>query len=291
MGNNSTAIFLGRSTIDLTYQLEVFPTEDTKAYSQAFHLQCGGPALNAAITCKLLDGNARLISCFGPSQMAHFARNIVEAQYAVPVEDMMANQDYDFPVSSILVNPANASRTIVNSTPPPKSQTTELTIAPIQNCNLILLDGHNIDSNVQHQIAQAKQQGATIVMDGGSWKPGMEDYLELIDIIICSSRFFWPKCDRQGTITQLHNIGINTVAITNNDRPILLSTNGQTQTIPVPQVDAVDTLGAGDVLHGAFCFYLDRGESIERSLELAAIDASNSCRFLGTHTWQDRANY
>lgn len=284
MSNPISTAFIGRSTLDLTYQLDTFPAEDTKIYSQAFYLQCGGPALNAAITCQLLGGNAHLISCFGASQMAGFARNLVE-QYGVTIEDLIQDQDCDFPVSSILVNPATASRTIVNSTPPPSPDRPNLKIQYLPNCPVILLDGHNINAEVQQKVANAKQQGTTIVLDGGSWKPNMEQYLHLIDIAICSSRFRWPGKTLDATIKQLHSLGIQTVAFTNNDRPILLSQNGNQTTLPVPQISAIDTLGAGDVLHGAFCFYLTRGETIRRSLELAAIVASSSCCTLGTHSW------
>ncbi len=57
--------------------------------------------------------------------------------------------------------------------------------------------------------------------------------------------------------------------------------------IPVPQVDALDTLGAGDVLHGAFCYYLAEGFDRREALRRAAIIASGSCCYFGTHTWKD----
>lgn len=55
-----------------------------------------------------------------------------------------------------------------------------------------------------------------------------------------------------------------------------------------PRALVVDTLGAGDILHGAFCWsYLHSGGSFVASLGAAAQVASMSCRYLGTRRWID----
>ena len=54
--------------------------------------------------------------------------------------------------------------------------------------------------------------------------------------------------------------------------------------IAVPNVETVDTLGAGDIFHGAFCHFI-LSNSYRRSLEAAAKVASESCRYFGTRQW------
>jgi sugar/nucleoside kinase (ribokinase family) len=54
--------------------------------------------------------------------------------------------------------------------------------------------------------------------------------------------------------------------------------------IDVPTVQAVDTLGAGDIFHGAFCHYILR-ENFPTALKQAAHIASFSCQFFGTRRW------
>jgi len=46
----------------------------------------------------------------------------------------------------------------------------------------------------------------------------------------------------------------------------------------------VDTLGAGDIFHGAFCHFILQ-ESWEDALGKAAEVASHSCRYFGTREW------
>jgi sugar/nucleoside kinase (ribokinase family) len=47
----------------------------------------------------------------------------------------------------------------------------------------------------------------------------------------------------------------------------------------------VDTLGAGDILHGAFCHYHVAGQSFPQALRSAAEIATLACRHLGTRAW------
>ncbi|NET50891.1 MAG: sugar kinase, partial [Merismopedia sp. SIO2A8] len=47
-----------------------------------------------------------------------------------------------------------------------------------------------------------------------------------------------------------------------------------------------DTLGAGDIFHGAFCHYILQ-QNFTESLVAAAEIASNSCKFFGTRRWME----
>ncbi|PMB30496.1 ribokinase, partial [Fischerella thermalis CCMEE 5319] len=49
---------------------------------------------------------------------------------------------------------------------------------------------------------------------------------------------------------------------------------------------AVDTLGAGDIFHGAFCHYVLR-ENFLDALASAAKIAAFSCQFFGTRRWME----
>jgi sugar/nucleoside kinase (ribokinase family) len=53
----------------------------------------------------------------------------------------------------------------------------------------------------------------------------------------------------------------------------------------VAKIAAIDTLGAGDVLHGAFCHFFARKPVFEEALRWAAEIATLSCQSLGTQAW------
>jgi sugar/nucleoside kinase (ribokinase family) len=86
-------------------------------------------------------------------------------------------------------------------------------------------------------------------------------------------------------------LGVLNMAITRGNKPISYQSGDRDGEIPVPQVNAVDTLGAGDIFHGAFCYYLVNSEianleqKFTNGLARAAAIAADSCRFFGTRQW------
>ena len=130
-----------------------------------------------------------------------------------------------------------------------------------------------------------------VVLDGGSWKEGLEKLLPLVDYAICSSAFTPPGCtDANSVITCLREYGIENIAITSDGAPIIVHTQGQTSELPVMAIKAVDTLGAGDIFHGAFCHYILENDFL-LSLERAGEVASLSCTSLGTRAWIEQEKF
>ena len=60
---------------------------------------------------------------------------------------------------------------------------------------------------------------------------------------------------------------------------------GAVEPPPVPPDEIVDTLGAGDVLHGAYCAELARGAGQVEALGRAVATATVSIRHRGARSW------
>lgn len=284
-----TALFWGRSTCDLTYKLNSYPVENEKSFADDLLLQPGGTALNPAITFAQHSGGACLISRLGNNDFAKIVKSELK-RYNVKVFDLSDDDDFQTPLSTIFVNTKNSSRTIINS---PESKTVKnfekeqiYKIIDEVNPKIILIDGFELENNYD-VLEYSKNKNIKIVYDGGSWKDNTNEYLKYIDIAICSGRFRHPGLSLDGTIKKLHEYGIKYVAFTQDENPVIFSIANKSGSIPVNKVNAVDTLGAGDVFHGAFCFYYLQNNDFTASLKKASIDASNSTRFFGTHTWRE----
>ncbi|HEY3592911.1 MAG TPA: PfkB family carbohydrate kinase, partial [Polyangiaceae bacterium] len=88
-------------------------------------------------------------------------------------------------------------------------------------------------------------------------------------------------------MSAIERYGVRRVAITRGGQSILWRDGGREGEIQVPAVDVVDTLGAGDIFHGAFCRFFEASQDFVASLRRAAKVASASCAYWGTRGWID----
>ncbi|WP_067718697.1 PfkB family carbohydrate kinase [Nocardia yamanashiensis] len=282
------AVFVGLSTLDLAYAVGRYPLEDSKTQADELFLGAGGPAANAAVTYAFLSNRQpALVTALGGHALAELIRGDLE-QHGVRVADLTPGGSAQPPVSSIVVATEAATRTIVSLDgsridPPFDPGTAEL----LAGAAVVLIDGHYAEPALR--LAEAAQTaGVPVVLDAGRWRPVHAELLPLIDIAICSAAFVPPGLQRHSAdavIEFLHSAGPGLVAITDGPQPIEYSLYGERGRVPVPVAVAVDTLGAGDILHGAFCHFHAAGEPFPTALAHAAEVATASCRFTGTREW------
>lgn len=283
----SKGIFVGLSTIDLVYEVDEFPVSDSKITARSQRVFVGGPATNAAITFRHLGGDATLVTAVGRHPLAGLIREELK-RYAVRLIDLNPDAD-EIPVLSAVAVNAAGQRNVVSTNalgtkvPPVKIDAEELASASI-----LLVDGHSMQA-CQAWSSAARQSGIKVVLDGGSWKEGIDTLLASVDTAICSADFRIPGQRGQDQVIDfLKGRGVREVAVSAGSQPIRWATECASGFILVPQVPVVDTMGAGDILHGAFCWYAVQELSFPQALERAAAMASESCRFRGTREWITR---
>jgi sugar/nucleoside kinase (ribokinase family) len=282
---SARGLFVGLVTLDLIYLANSAPKNNQKIVAIDYIVAAGGPATNAAVTFSHLGNQATVLGVVGSHPMTQLIRGDL-ANYKVAIADLEPTTDLAPPVSSIIVTQSTGERAVV-SINAVKTQASSASIPPdiLQNVNIVLIDGHQMA--VSYSIAQmAKVKNIPIVIDGGSWKPGFEQILPFVDYAVCSANFYPPDCQTgEDVFAYLSGFDIPHIAITHGQKPIEYW-NTKTGIVNVPQIQAVDTLGAGDIFHGAFCHYILR-ESFTDALALAANIAADSCKFFGTRRWMD----
>ncbi len=249
-------------------------------------VHAGGPALNAAITFAHMGGTAVLISMIGNSIWSGFIKEELN-KYRVKLYDIAEGYDFSPPVSSIIINSQNGSSTIFTS-PASSSQSFKFDISKInETAKLVLTDGFLV-SELGDLIQRYSASGAEICLDGGSWKSDTSKIIDCVSIAICSERFKPPGTDGiSSVIKYLHDHGIKQIAITSGNKPIIGSDNGHDFTISIEPIKPIDTLGAGDIMHGTFCWYYSQSHDFEASLKQSAQVATKSCQWLGTRAWMN----
>ena len=281
-------LFVGITTVDLQYLVDAFPEVNLKTNSNQFHLSTGGPATNAAVTFAYLGGRSGLYSAIGQHAFTRFIREEL-ALYDIDIVDLSPGSSKLPTFSSIITTKSSGDRSIVTFTADKAAYSkSDFPQIYVDDFDILLVDGFQMQIS-QLISAQARKNGIPVVLDGGSWRNGMESLLKFVDVAICSAVFRPPgsQPDSQPTevLDYLAASGVTYSAITRGEKPILFYDGDKQGELPVKQVNVVDTLGAGDIFHGAFCYYFAGLNDFEWALGEASRVAAKSCEFFGTREW------
>ncbi|WP_319483039.1 PfkB family carbohydrate kinase [uncultured Draconibacterium sp.] len=278
------ALFVGLTTIDIQYFIDEIPVANTKIKTDIPDILVGGPATNAAVAFAYLNKTATLAS---PAGLNAFSSFIDQDLNRVGVDhfDLAYGQDFETILATVLTS-KNGDRTIVTHNP----KVVDSTISPQKLIDLVepqvvLIDGFYPEFSLEC-VRICKERGIPVVADCGSWKPQFAELLNYIDVAICSADFMPPKCkNRKELFEFMTNMSIHSVAISNGGSEIDFLSKEKKGRIKVPEVEVMDTLGAGDFLHGAFCYYSLECADFESAMQKAASLASFTCSFKGTRKW------
>ncbi len=279
-------LFVGLATVDISYTVDEIPDRDQKISVAAQSVSAGGPSANAAATFAFLGGRATLVTAVGSHPLGAIIRSDLD-RFAIVLHDFVHRRQDPPPVSSILVLRGTGERTVVSANAAVFSPIdAEFNPRWLNGVSIVQVDGHYMPLCIAAARA-AHQRGIPVVLDSGSWKRGMAGLLPFIDIAICSDDYRPPGCLSADDVFRfLARRGIPQVAITHGAGSIRFLDHGESGQIAVRKIRPVDTLGAGDIVHGAFCYYTSQpGQSFRQSLAAAAQVATFSCRYRGTRSW------
>lgn len=277
----------GLTTFDLAYISDELPARGRKGTARGSYTDVGGPVANAAVTAAILGSRADVHSVFGPGMFADRVRAIL-SEYSVGVFDHGGG--IALPVASVWVD-ATGERTILSTDNKRSEVQGDLGLLSMAGVTAVLLDGHY--PQLQVAVAEAAAAaGVPIVLDCGRWRPVFSELLPVAADVIMTATFRPPHLDGLAdadAISEIkHHYGVAFCAVSRGPNAILATEGTGIVEIPVPKVAVVDTTGAGDVLHGAYLHYrYGERRAPVNALELAAINASNSCAAFGARRLAD----
>lgn len=222
-----------------------------------------------------------LVTALGRGAAAAAARADLQA-CGVRVIDAAPEQVDAVPISSIVVT-ARGHRSVVSL----DASAVELAEVPdlgphLDGADVVLVDGHH-----PALARAAAATGVALVLDAGRWRPVMADLLAHTAIAICSADLRFPGTDDvPASAAAIRAAGVPAVVVTDGARPVAWWQGAASGSVATQPIDAVDTAGAGDVFHGAFC-YRNSDELVER-IAFANDVAGFKCRYPGTREWLER---
>ncbi|MBA3844973.1 MAG: ribokinase [Actinobacteria bacterium] len=257
----TAVVCAGLATRDTIWRVPGHPPEDGRVVASELLVAGGGPAATAAVALARLGVETAFLGAVGDDDAGAFVRDGLAAE-GVDVSRLEVVAGASTAQSAILVGPAGA-RTIVHH-----SGSAVAPRAPAPNCDWL-----HVDHCGYGQIAGE----ARLSVDGGNPIEGLA--LAGVDLYAPTEAALHTQFgDGPAAIAA----GAELVVVTRGAAGSSAWTQaGETFETPgVPCANAVSTLGAGDVFHGALLAFLVRGAPLPDALRAANTAASLSCRAL-----------
>jgi sulfofructose kinase len=285
---------IGMPVRDLTFMTPGVPGRGSKENATAFDEICGGNALNAAIGIVRLGGRASICGPMGDvretssrfifDQMAHEG---IETKHLIRMPGLVT------PISAVMIDPSG-ERTIVTFRDPelwkvrlPEAGTL------LDDCQAILTESRCAGFCTE-LCAEAVRRGIPVIVDVDRAMSLREGLLNASTHLVFSSEPLQETADESDDGEALKKVARLTKSFLAGTRgargTIWLDEHGQLQETPAFPVHTVDTLGAGDVFHGAFALAITEGQELRQALRFASAAAALKCtRFGGAFAAPQRA--
>ena len=273
-------LFIGLAVLDVIQLVDAPPGPDEKIVALDQAVAAGGPAANAAVAFAALGGRALLAAPVGAGPLAELIRadltacgvELIDCAAAPTARGAAAAGPS---VSSCTISAATGERSVVSTNararpdPAPLSALSDAVAAGAPAPDVVLIDGHN-PPLARTGLDLAERVGALRLMDAGSWKDDAADLPGRCDVVAPSARFHPPGPagalrEPADVAAWLRGRGAGAVVLTRGSAPVLWWCGERSGSAAPPAVGAVDTLGAGDVFHGALALALARALPGRRS--------------------------
>ncbi len=273
------SLFIGHAYIDVTMRADRVPTGDEKMVAEDYAVSFGGNAVTAGFACARLGHPVDLLTTVARDWLGHMFIDMAHA-YGVRVHSRRVARS-----SLSFVFPKDGKRAILRARDDVYLQA--IPRLAINKLKLLHLDGHMADAAL-HYAKLARDRGILVSLDGGALRPGIEELCRFVDVAVVAEKFCEQlKLTEAETLDWLKAKGCRIGAVTSGARGALWYDEsgvvGRLPSLKVPAEKIVDTSGAGDVFHGAYCAaFLDNPQAPWRShFEFARAASAHKIQHLG----------
>ncbi|MGI9390162.1 MAG: PfkB family carbohydrate kinase [Boseongicola sp.] len=271
-------LVIGVAVVDFVFQTETFPNSARKYRATNADIVGGGCAANAAVAVARLGGDALLGARLGADPLGDLILSDLRNE-GVDTGLVQQSVGARSSFSSVYVD-AKGERQIMNYRGVGlSSETGWIDSAP--NVDAVLADTRWTEGAIA-ALNLARQQGV----------PGIVDAEAPIDATVLGAASH-IAFSRDGLMSFVSNSDLRTalrtaaekldawICVTDGENGVLIACNDRVEHVPAFSVDVKDTLGAGDIWHGAFALALGEGRAATDAIRFANAAAAIKCTKFG----------
>jgi sulfofructose kinase len=275
---------VGLNATDTLILLPRFPAYGGKVSFEREVLSPGGQVASAMVACARLGLRAKYIGTLGDDERGVIQLESLRAS-GVNLDDIEIRTKCPNQSAYILVDQSSGERTVLwHRADCLRIDPDSLTLEKIACARLLHIDGHDTPA-VSRAAEIARRHQIPVTVDVDTIYPGFGRVLPHVDYLVAGSEFptrWTHQPDPFRALAMLQEeYGMRVAAMTLGADGALARVDGRFVYSPGFVVNCVDTTGAGDVFHGAFCYAVLQNMPMRETLEFSNAMAALNCTALG----------
>lgn len=275
-------VCVGLAVLDLVFEVDAFPRIAGKHFARRLHQIGGGPAANGAVTVVRLGGEAAFVGAVGDDPTGQGILAGLRSE-GVDVANVAVVSDATSPTSAVLVDPSG-ERLIVNHLDASLHARANPSTDPPGDADAVLADLRWPEA-AERACRSARTRGRPAVLDY-DLTTDLDDapLLAAATHIAFSQPALARRAGTDDPAEGLRRIAGQTdawVAVTLGGGGVHWLDGDTVTRLPAFDVEVVETLGAGDVFHGALALSLGAGEREADAVRFASAAAALKCARAG----------
>ncbi len=277
-------IGIGQNATDTLILLSHFPAYAGKVTFDQEILSPGGQVASAMVTCAKLGLRVKYIGTVGDDERGKIQLASLRAS-GIDLADVEVRENCPNQTAYILIDRTTGERTVLWQRAECLRLAPESITADKIACGRLLhIDAHDTAA-VARAAEIARQHHIPVTVDVDTIYHGFDRVLPHVDYLVASSEFPVQWTNERDPFRALETIQeefrIPVAAMTLGAHGALARIHGRFVYSPAFVVNCVDTTGAGDVFHGAFCYAVLQNMPMRETLEFSNAMAALNCTALG----------
>lgn len=294
MASRGLVVVVGSLNVDSTSYVASFPAPGETILSHGFQVALGGKGSNQAVAAHVVGAVVDLVARVGADAAGDFALATLE-RFGLAIGAIGREADAPTGVAQITVADSGENTIIVTGG-------ANLAVTPavvdaerdrIASGALVLTQGELPVATIDRVAALAADAGARFVLNLAPPAPVDRGTLSAADPLVVNeheARAVGIGTDATGTSLEEWRAAAasavdrvaRSVVVTLGSAGAVAASAAGSWTAPAPEVDAVDTTGAGDGFTGALAAFLAEGRTLEDAVRIAVAAGALAVQARGT---------
>lgn len=264
--------------MDLAVNVNTFPKPNQGTYVNSLSWQGGGKVSTGMVAAARLDAKCAIMGCVGDDDYGRFCLWDFN-RHGIDTSSMIVRKNASTSLSIVISDRETSGRSFVfHRGAAVQYSLEEIDIDKLRNTRYFFISQlHEITAEC---CIIAKQAGAEIFMDADSFSQEIMEHISLVDYFIASEFVYnalFENDHYEENCKNIMSMGPKVVVFTLGAKGCVgISKDGFFQLKSYP-VEVVDTVGAGDVFHGAFLAGLLKNWSIKECANFSNAVSSIKC--------------